>query len=40
MNAQRVTRGGKSGATELVSDVVEDLGDPSLGKICLERAGQ
>jgi hypothetical protein len=35
MNAQRVTRGGKSGAAELVSYVVEYLGDPLPGKISL-----
>ena len=40
MNAQRVTIGGKSGAAELVFYAVEDLGDPSLGEIRLERSSQ
>jgi len=40
MNAQRVTRGGKSGAAELVSYVAEDLGDPLLWEILLEGSSQ
>jgi len=40
MNAQRVTRGGKSGAAELVSYAVEDLGDPLLGEIRFEGSSQ
>jgi len=35
MKAHRVIRGGKSGAAKLVSDVVEDLGDPLLREIGL-----